>query len=197
MSVPVGRLNTCDQTEAEQHTLCSICLSNYGPGKEHTCTKGKRQENINNIVRSCSPKSKEHVVSTQLKEIFEDKKTSTEGGKILLSTGGPPIQATLGIATKPQPLFTSEELNRQQTKLSLSDNKMKIAGNFLHIKCGKKYVVNLKKYMTERNKIFAEDFEHKVIKQRIYKKDGNETETSNKRKKELLKFIKILYWLRM
>ena len=89
----------------------------------------------------------------------------------MLSTGEPPIQATLGKnAKKPQPLFTSEELNRLQTKMSVSDNKMKIAGNFLRVKCGRKSFINLKKDMTERNKIFAEDFEHKVIKQRIYKK---------------------------
>ena len=91
----------------------------------------------------------------------------------MLSTGGPPIPATLGKTTKkPQPLFTSEKLNRLQTKMSVSDNKVKIAGNFLCVKCGRKSVVNSKKYMTKRNKIFAEDFKHKVIKQRIYKKDA-------------------------
>ena len=48
------------------------------------------------LVRSSSEKTKEKVIASQLKEVFDDKGVSTRGGTAELTTGGPnPLSATL------------------------------------------------------------------------------------------------------
>ena len=152
-------------------TACVICLSRFGKGISHVCTKSKKIENMARLIRSNSEKSKEQIVSSQLKDIFESQNIEKKGGTVSLSTRGTPIQATLGSnynERTPKNVFTNDSLSKLQVKLSLSDNKMKIVGNFLRIECGRKSVVNLNSYLKERNHIFDEDFETKAINLKSY-----------------------------
>ena len=95
-------------------------------------------------MRKSSQKSKERVLSSQLKEVFSNKGISTRGGTTTLTTGGTPIQATLGkVKAKPPPKFSNESLTKLQLKMNTSDRKMNILGNFLRINCGRASVNKL------------------------------------------------------
>ena len=132
-------------------------------------------ENIEDLVRSSSARSKERVIGSQLQEVFQKQNVSTTGGSVLLATGGRPLQATLGhVNNRPVPKFSSEVLNRLQSKIGVSDSKMNVVGNFLRVSCGRDSVVNLQQNMIDRNKLLEDQFEVKIIKQHIYEKDPEE-----------------------
>ena len=133
------------------------------------------------MIKDNSPRSKERLVSSQLKAVFEEQGVSTEGGTVALATGGPPICTTLGqVKLKPAPKFSSESLLRLQLKIRASDNKMNSLGNFLRINCGRDSVRNLKTDMSERNKKLVDHFECKNMLQTEYvtkEEDANEKTT--------------------
>ena len=134
-------------------TICLVCKSAYGPGHKHVCSRATKRESLEELLRNTSEKTKQRVISSQLKEVFHDQGVSTQGGTVQLSTGGGPVLASLGkIQQKPTPKFSNETLNKLQNKIGASDKKMNILGNFLRVGCGRSSVVNLQKQMIERNK---------------------------------------------
>ena len=111
---PVGRPRTKPAPEEpEPVTVCKLCFSTWAVGQPHECTRKSKRENVEELVRKTSMKSKERIISSQLKEVFEDKGISSKGGTAKLTTGGTPLQATLGKPkSKPAPKFTNESLSR-------------------------------------------------------------------------------------
>ena len=142
-------------------------------------------------MRSSSNKTKEKVIASQLKEVFDAKGVSTRGGTAKLLTGGPnPLSATLGQHPdmKAKPKFSSESLTRLQLKMGASDNKMKILSNYLRINCGRHSVEKLQQHMIERNKRLEDFFEVKNMKQTQYVttegEENNNSATNKKKKRE-------------
>jgi hypothetical protein len=186
---PVGRPRIYPPTaEPQPIRLCSLCFNAWGPGKTHECNRETKRDNVEELVRNTSRLSKERIMSSQLKEVFEDQGASTSGGTVRLTTGGTPILASLGQAQpKPGPKFDNEALNRLQLKMGESDNKMKILDNFLRVHCGRSSVHLHEEYMIERNQMLKEFFGHKKITQVEYVKEkanSKETEKKKKKKKE-------------
>ena len=180
---PVGRPRTKPQPEEpEPITVCKLCLSTWAVGQKHDCSRKSKRENVEELVRKTSQKSKERIVSSQLKEVFESKGISTKGGTAKLTTGGTSLQATLGKpAGKPAPKFTNESLSRLQIKMGTSDNKMNVLGNFLRINCGRSSVVELADHMTERNKKLQDHFDVTLLAQTEYvteEVDGKKKKTT-------------------
>ena len=52
--------------------------------------------NVEELVRTTSKRSREKVISFQLKEVFKEQGVSIHSGTASLTTGGTPITATLG-----------------------------------------------------------------------------------------------------
>ena len=125
-------------------------------------------------------------MSSQLKEVFEDKGVSTKGGTANLATGGKPLTATLGkLKLKPPPMFTNESLNKLQLKMGASDRKMKVLGNFLRVNCGRDTVKKHQEHMTIRNQKLEDYFSVKSVSQTEYvTKDSDEISDKKKKVKE-------------
>ena len=183
-SPPVGRPRENDPPpQPEPVLLCNTCFSPWGPGLEHHCTRGTKKDNVTQVVRTLSAGSKERVVSAELKGIFGNKGVTTRGGTIKLATGGKPITTTLGkIKVKPQPFFTNLDLTKfQLATTGMSDNKMLILANFIRQNIGRGAIINLEKFLTERNQRLSTYFDVENVEQTIYVTD--EESEGNKKKK--------------
>ena len=106
--------------------LCERCFARIARGNPHTCTKSEMRANLAGIVKSRSKKSREKVVATSLKTIFEDEGLSQRGGTASLPTGGPPVKVTLGRSsdrkfTSNAPRWSHNSLKRLQAAMNLSD----------------------------------------------------------------------------
>ena len=98
MTYQVARPRMSDSPqEPTPLTVCSICLSNYGAGKNHTCSKDSRRKNLDELIRSSSGIIRGKVFAGQLKEVFAEQGVTTKGGTVELETGTKPIKATLGV----------------------------------------------------------------------------------------------------
>ena len=138
-------------------------------------------------MRSSSDKTKEKVLASQLKEVFDAKGVSTRGGTAKLITGGPnPLSATLGQHPdmKPKPKFFNESLTRLQLKTGASDNKMKVLSNYLRINFGRDSVEKLQQHMIERNKRLEYFFDVKNLKPTQYITTEGEELNNNATKKK-------------
>ena len=83
MTKPVGRPHVKPPNpEPEAITLCKECHTRWGGDKNHTCTRQTKRKNKEDLVRNTSEKTKEKIVSSQLKEIFEHAGASTKGGEV-------------------------------------------------------------------------------------------------------------------
>lgn len=131
-------------------------------------------------MRDNSTKSRQRVLSGQLKEVFAEQGVSTSGGTATLATGGKPLQATLGAKQKPGPFFSQDAMNRLQVKLGVSDRKMLATANFLRVHCGRDSVKDLGAQLTKRNHLLRNFFTSKMIPQKKY---VTEIEEEGKKKK--------------
>ena len=189
---PVGRPRSVESLPLpEPVVVCSVCLSSYGPGQRHDCSKQTKRNNLEGLVRTFSDNSKQRLVSSQLKEIFTNKGISTDGGSVKLATGGCPKSASLGQSkAKPLPKFTNESLNRHQLLLGVSDNKIKVVDNFLRVNCGRDSVNKHEEYMKERNSMLKDKFCVKLVSQKEYVSEDKEDKENFKKKKELHDVLK-------
>ena len=184
---PVGRpYIDLPSAEPEPIKVCSACLTNWGPGQQHNCNKSTKRENIEELVRKNSPKTKGRIVSSQLKEVFTEQGASTRGGTVVLHTDGSPISASLGVfKQKPAPKFSNEILNKLQIKAGISDNKMKIVDNFLRVNCGRSSVIGHEKHMVERNSRLEEMFDHTKVVMIEYINENVDGENGKQKKKKV------------
>lgn len=183
VSEPPGRPRLAEESVPVQ--VCSLCHSQVGRGIQHQCDRVSKRNNLEELLRNTSDKSKERVLSSQLKEVFEVQGASTKGGTVTLATGGTPVQATLGkLQKKPDIKFSNEALNRLQTSIGSSDRKMNIVAHFLRAECGRSSVVKVQEEMMERNKKLARHFESKMLKQKKYVTDSEDKENCDSKKKK-------------
>ena len=106
--------------------LCTSCYSVMAKGKRHVCTKGVLRENLSELVRNRSRKSKGIVVSSGLSSIFEQEGETMRGGTVTVPTQGRPAQVTMGSLndrklTRKSPRWSHKDLKRLQTSMNLSD----------------------------------------------------------------------------
>ena len=106
--------------------LCSKCFTEVGQGKNHVCHKNTKRENLSNIVRNVSKKSRANVTSSTLKSIAEDEGVSTRGGTLKLQTGSKPIQVQVGTSRESpkEATFSHENLKRLQAASNISDTSL-------------------------------------------------------------------------
>ena len=143
------------------------------------------------VVRQSSRRSKEKVLSSQLKEVFQEQGISTRGGTAKLATGGTPLTATLGKPKqKPAPKFSNDSLNKLQLKMGASDKNMKTLGNFLRVNCGRDSVNKHEAFMKERNTKLEEFFETKNVIMTKYVTEETVGKTGEKKKKKSKTVIK-------
>ena len=70
-------------------SICSQCLSQIGKGIPHPCTRQDRRDSLSSLVRNSSNKTKGRVLSSQLKEIVEERNVA-RGEQVMLTTSGLP-----------------------------------------------------------------------------------------------------------
>ena len=106
--------------------VCKRCFNEVGRGKPHTCVKSKKGDNLANIVRSSSGKSRSKVASSTLKTLADDQGVSLRGGTLQLATGSRPLPVIVGAPKiKPKdPKFSHESLQKLQTANNLSDKTL-------------------------------------------------------------------------
>ena len=118
--------NKVGAPQAKTLPVCSKCWGEIGKGIPHNCQKSTKRDNLSNIVRNTSGKSKSKVASSTLKSLAEEQGVSSRGGVIQLETGSKPIPVQVGTPkVKPKdPKFSHENLKRLQTANNLSDKTM-------------------------------------------------------------------------
>ena len=103
--------------------VCSKCWGEIGKGKTHNCQKTTKRDNISNIVKNTSGKSRANVASRTLKTIAEEQDVSLRGGVVQLQSGSKTLPVQIGKPTvKPkEPKFSHENLKKLQAAHNLSD----------------------------------------------------------------------------
>ena len=111
---------------AKTLAVCSKCWAQIGKGKPHQCLKTTKRENLAEIVRNTSGKSRAKVTSETLKTIAEESGVSLKGGVVELQTGSKPIPVQIGTPkVKPKDnKFSHENLKKLQTANNLSDKTL-------------------------------------------------------------------------
>lgn len=185
VSEPPGRPRLTGESVSAPVQVCSLCHGQFGRGIKHQCGRASKRDNLEDLLRNTSEKSKERVISSQLKEVFVAKGATTKGGTVTLATGGTPVQATLGkLHQKPDIKFSQEALNKLQSSIGASDRKMNIVANFLRGECGRASVVKIQEEMMERNKKLSRHFESKILKQKKYVTEDGDNENADSKKKK-------------
>ena len=165
---------------------CSKCHSEVGPGKSHNCTRTATQDNLVELVRSHSEKTREQVTSKILDAICEDKGISKQGGSTFLATKGLPKLVTIGKQKniKATPKYSIDDLSKLQISRNLSDNDTLAIAAFLRTKAGRKSVeANLCDGLKDRNHKLEDMFYMKEMtmkeKPRKKKKKGDGGDSEN------------------
>ena len=106
---------------------CSKCFTVVGQGKQHICQKSVKRDNLSNIVKNVSRKSRSKVASNTLKVIADEQGVSSRGGTVNLQTSSKQIPVQIGTSKiKPKkPFFSHENLKRLQADNNLSDRSLK------------------------------------------------------------------------
>ena len=107
--------------------LCSKCFSKIGARKTHICQKTIRRENLSNIVKNVSCRSRATVTSNTLKSIAAEEDISTKGGTLNLTTRSKPLPVRIGTpkVQPKEPTFSHDNLKRLQADSNLSDKSLK------------------------------------------------------------------------
>ena len=107
--------------------LCSKCLCEIGRGKTHVCDKKQKRDNLSNIVKNTSEKTKSKVTCNSLKSVAEDQGISTRGGTVQLVTGSNPLPVVIGAPKQrlKEKKFSHENLLKLQAANNLSDKSIK------------------------------------------------------------------------
>ena len=75
--------------------ICTYCHSQIGRGLCHACSRSQFRENVADLVKEKSEKTRGRVVSSLLKDVFEEQSIDTRGGTVELPTGGRLLKITL------------------------------------------------------------------------------------------------------
>lgn len=108
--------------------MCSKCFCEIGSGKPHSCDKKTKRDNLSNLVKNTSQKTRSKVTCHNLKTVAEDQGVGTRGGTVQLCTGSSkPLPIVVG-TTRQKPKvakFSHENLLSLQLATNLSDNSLK------------------------------------------------------------------------
>ena len=151
---------------------CSNCHAVIGKGRSHKCSKTQMQNNLHNLVKQKSLKSKEKIGGSVLKNIFDEKLVTRRGGTVFLSTGANKLPVTLSLKLN-KPRFSHENLRRLQVAKGDSDRGIKkFAMAIRHVFGFKSVESGFAGSLTKRNKSLEELFEIKdfELKQKPAKK---------------------------
>ena len=177
-----------ESPEPSREIVCTLCLSVLGKGKSHICTRKGKKNNVKDMIRSSSPRSKKQIVSSQVKEILVEEGVK-RGEETTLMTEGPSLTVSIGKQNpdRPQPTFSIRDMTRLQTSVNLTDNQVKEVGHMLRSKGGRKCVErNLGENLTKRNHSLDHLFYHDKIEIDIKKsKKEKQTQKYKKEKGEL------------
>ena len=154
-------------------TRCTYCNGVVGKGRSHKCSKVRMQDNLHNLVKQKSMKSKEKIGSKVLKTIFDDKGLSKRGGTVLLSTGGQKLPVSISIKVN-KVRFSHENLKRLQVVQGISDRGIKKTAQAIrHIVGHGSVQPGFADSLTERNRLLEHHF---VIKEFDMKRKPKENE---------------------
>ena len=107
---------------ADPRKTCPQCSGQLAPGISHVCTRSSRNENILDLVRSVSARSRGQILSETLKDI----RTEAGSDHLTLPTKGRPLPVTVGCQNKQQSMiFTQEQSIALQNVRHFSDNDMR------------------------------------------------------------------------
>ena len=114
------------ETEGEgSMKLCKKCLSELSPGKQHSCVKTTKRENLIELVQNMSPKTKSALLVTELKAQAVEQGQSVKGRQINLQSGSCQLPITVGQSSKTSDKqFSHQDLIRLGTRLNLSNNSL-------------------------------------------------------------------------
>ncbi|KAJ8688207.1 hypothetical protein QAD02_024002 [Eretmocerus hayati] len=113
----------CYQIDAEKsksdvshvEKKCIKCLSSIARGLSHTCNESTRIENLKALLSSTSDKSRQIVVSSELRDLIDQRDKSESSSDISLSTLGRPMRVEIN----PKPTTESPELIPAEVMVSL------------------------------------------------------------------------------
>ena len=139
-------------------TRCSLCSAVVGKGKTHKCTKVNMQDNLHQLVKQTSLKSKEKIGGQIIKNIFNEKGASQTGVTVMLCTAGKKLPVSLRIKVN-KVRFTHENLKRLQMIHSSSDRGIRTTAQAIRYVMGRNSVEpRISESLTERNKSLKEFF---------------------------------------
>ena len=114
------------------------------------------QENLHQLVKQKSLKSKEKIGGQIIKNIFNEKGASQAGGTVMLCTGGKQLPVSLRIKIN-KVRFTHENLKRLQVIHSSSDRGIKATAQAIRHVMGQNSVEpRFSESLKERNKSLKE-----------------------------------------
>ena len=137
----------------------------YGKGKSYNCDNSVRRGNLQNLIRQSSDRSREILLSSELKTIAGEKDIK-KGEQLMLATGGSSLAVKLGgnRYERAKPFFSHAKMLKLQSKLGLSDRKTKETAHFLRVELGRKSVQKgLEKKLISTNHILEDLFKLDVI----------------------------------
>ena len=108
--------------------ICAHCHSQIGQGLSHDCSRSTFRENVADLVKDKSERTRGRVVSTLLKDVFEDQCVDTRGGTVQLQTGGKSLKVTLGAKAaeliEDRKYFSHKDLVHIKSNRNLSDREI-------------------------------------------------------------------------
>ena len=197
MKEPVGRPRIYPEEEPEPVMICSKCQGEYGRGKPHNnCNASGRKANIVAVINDSDMRSREQMLSEQLRNVMSDQGASTSKGVgtiTLATTGGrggklEVAAAASNVLQKPPVVFSHEAMRRIQLMMGASDRGMRHLSRFIRVHEGRTSVEPFfAEAMRERNKKYDHFFDQKMIKFTEYvtpEEEAGEGEKGEKKKKK-------------
>ena len=108
--------------------ICTYCHSQIGRGLSHACSRSQFRENVADLVKEKSEKTRGRVVNSLLKDVFEEQSIDTRGGTVELPTGGRLLKITLGAKAagliQDRKFFSHKDLVQIKSNRNLSDREI-------------------------------------------------------------------------
>ena len=160
-------------------SVCPKCLSPVGPGKSHHSTRSTRQENLENIVRDNSERTRSKITGRALKQIAAERGVSSRGGSLGLRTGGPqelPVRIGKGRGDEREAkVISNDEFMQLQQSTGLSDSKLlEVRRGLVALLGQKKVEPYLKAALTTRNRSLSSLFSLHSVQFLHKQKDGTQ-----------------------
>ena len=164
----------------EKMSICDFCFAPIGKGKPHPCKDSNIQNNVIKLFESHKIDKKEQITSKLLKDVLSNSETENKNERVLLKTGGKPLQVNIGnfSTDKNSQLFSLSDMTNLQSNRNLSDRDIISVGKFIRTVAGRSSIEsNLKEHLQARNSNLNEMFYLKDMD--LKKKNKNKEDKSN------------------